>query len=120
LRLTGRRTVVGTPEYMPPEQAAGDVPRPTADVYALGIVLYEMLTGRVPFAGEYPAVAEKHAMEPPPPMRLSNPKLAISKELEAVVTRALEKNPSDRHASANELADALLATPEGRSLSRAV
>ncbi|UQA62736.1 serine/threonine-protein kinase [Polyangium aurulentum] len=119
MRITGSRTVVGTPEYMSPEQAAGDAVRPSADLYAMGIVLYEMLTGRVPFSGEYPAIAEKHAIEPPPPMRRAHPKLSISKELEAVVTRALAKDPSRRHASATELAEALLATPEGRSIPRA-
>jgi serine/threonine-protein kinase len=119
VRITGRRTTVGTPEYMPPEQAAGDVPRPTADVYALGIVLYEMLAGRVPFTGDYPTVAEKHATTPPPPLRAHKPDLAISPALSAVVDRALEKQPSHRFASAAEMAQALLATPEGQRMQQA-
>jgi serine/threonine-protein kinase len=119
LRITSRRTVVGTPEYMSPEQAAGDVAQPSTDLYAMGVMLYEMLTGHVPFSGEYPAIAEMHAMKPPPPMRTAHPTLSISKELEAVVTRALAKDPSRRHASATELAQALLATPEGQRIPRA-
>ncbi|WP_437648930.1 serine/threonine-protein kinase [Sorangium sp. So ce362] len=104
--------VVGTPEYMAPEQAQGAPAAPVADVYSLGIVLYEMLAGRVPFQGPYPAIAEKHAREPPPPLHRLHPGLLISRELDAVVRKALVKDPRGRFPSMAELRQALLATPE--------
>ncbi|AUX21103.1 hypothetical protein SOCEGT47_015810 [Sorangium cellulosum] len=104
--------VVGTPEYMAPEQAQGAPAGPAADVYSLGIVLYEMLVGRVPFQGPYPAIAEKHGREPPPPMHRLHPGLLVSRELDAVVRKALVKDPRGRFASMAELRQALLATPE--------
>ncbi|KYG06414.1 protein kinase [Sorangium cellulosum] len=104
--------VVGTPEYMAPEQAQGAPAAPAADVYSLGIVLYEMLAGRVPFQGTYPAIAEKHAREPPPPPHRLHPGLLMSRELDAVVRKALVKDPRGRFASMAELRQALLATPE--------
>ena len=106
--------VVGTPEYMAPEQAQGAPPAPAADVYALGIVLYEMLAGRVPFVGGYPAVARSHVREPPPPLHRLHPGLLISRDLDSVVRRALVKDPSARFSSMAELRRALLETPEGR------
>ncbi|WP_437319220.1 serine/threonine-protein kinase [Sorangium sp. So ce385] len=104
--------VVGTPEYMAPEQAQGAPAAPAADVYSLGIMLYEMLAGRVPFQGAYPAIAEKHAREPPPPPHRLHPGLLMSRELDAVVRKALVKDPRGRFASMAELRQALLATPE--------
>ncbi|WP_437679506.1 serine/threonine-protein kinase [Sorangium sp. So ce131] len=104
--------VVGTPEYMAPEQAQGAPAAPAADVYALGIVLYEMLAGRVPFQGPYPAIAEQHGREPAPPMHRLHPGLLISRELDAVVRRALVKDPRGRFPSMAELRLSLLATPE--------
>jgi serine/threonine-protein kinase len=110
--------VVGTPEYMAPEQAQGGPARREADVYALGIVVYEMLAGRVPFVGPYPAIAHRHAEAPLPPIQALHPEAAISAELEAVVARALAKKPKDRFASMNELRRALLGTPEGERSTR--
>ncbi|MCC6556231.1 MAG: serine/threonine protein kinase [Polyangiaceae bacterium] len=107
-------SIVGTPEYMAPEQAQGAPPAPPADVYALGIVLYEMLAGRVPFVGGYPAVARSHEREPPPPLHRLRRGLLISRDLDAVVRRALVKDPRARFASMDELRGALLETPEGR------
>ncbi len=115
-RLTTRRSAVGTPEYMPAEQAAGDVAQPATDIYALGVVLFEMLAGRVPFVGSPPVLAEKHAVERPPALRTVHPEHEASPALEAVVARALEKNASRRFDSARMMAEALRETPEGRSL----
>lgn len=115
-RLTTKRSAVGTPEYMPPEQAAGDIAQPAADLYALGIVLFEMLTGRPPFVGSAPVVAEAHAVEKPPPMRSVAPDLEVSADLEMIVMKALAKAPSHRWASALEMAHALAACREGRGL----
>ncbi|MRG96768.1 serine/threonine-protein kinase [Polyangium spumosum] len=115
-RLTTKRSAVGTPEYMPAEQAAGEVARPTNDIYALGVVLFEMLAGAPPFVGAPVWVAEKHAVERPPPLRTVNPTVEASVALEAVIARALEKDPARRFPTASAMADALHDTPEGRSL----
>ena len=112
--------VVGTPEYMAPEQAQGGPARREADVYALGIVLYEMLAGRVPFVGPYPAIAHRHAEDAPPPIRALHPEARPSAELEAVVRRALAKRPKDRFGSMAEMRRALLETPEGERCARGV
>ncbi len=105
-KLTRPGIVFGTPYYMAPEQASGQEVDARADVYSLGVVLYEMLTGRVPFVAEtYMGVLEKHVRErperpvPPPGVELG--------ELEDVVMRALEKAPEDRFGSMAELAAAL-------------
>ena len=105
---------VGTPEYMAPEQARGAPPAPEADVYALGIVLYETLAGRVPFVGSHLAVIEQHQREPLPPPHRFHPGLLISRDLDAVVRKALVKDPRGRFASMAELRAALLETPEAR------
>ncbi len=110
-RLTLSRNAIGTHEYMAPEQALGDVGRPSADIYALGIVLYEMLSGRVPFQGSPEILAIKHARAEPPTLDRG------SRELQQVVVRALRKDPSNRYESALEMVEALWATPEGQALS---
>lgn len=106
--------VVGTPGYMAPEQARGESAAPAADLYALGVVLFEMLTGRVPFVGEgFAAMARAHATSPVPSLRSASPPGRFSPELEAAVRRALAKDPRERFASAADLARALQLTPEG-------
>jgi serine/threonine-protein kinase len=94
--------VLGTAAYLSPEQAQGRPVDARSDLYSLGCVLYEMVTGRPPFTGDSPvAVASKHVLEPPTPPSKLNPD--VSPELEAVILRALAKNPDNRYASAEEL-----------------
>jgi serine/threonine-protein kinase len=105
-RLTQTNTSVGTPEYMSPEQSQGERVDGRSDIYSLGIVLYQMLTGRVPFQSTTPvATLYQVVHEPPPPPRLLNP--AIPAYLESIVLRCLAKQPEQRFATAKELADAL-------------
>jgi serine/threonine protein kinase len=104
--LTSAGSIIGTPEYLSPEQGTGNPTDYHTDVYSLGVVLYQMLAGRVPFIGTTPvAVAIKHALEEPPPITQFNP--ALSSGIQAVVMKALAKTPEQRFASAGELARAL-------------
>ncbi len=114
-RLTRTGMIFGTPEYMSPEQAAGKHADHRADVYALGVMLYEMFTGTVPFTDEtFLGVLSKHLSQAPPPLAERAPDLAISPQLQAVILRALAKPLDERYPSMNDLAQAILATPEGR------
>jgi eukaryotic-like serine/threonine-protein kinase len=114
-RLTRTGMIFGTPEYMAPEQASGKHADLRCDVYAVGIILFELFTGAVPFTGEtFLGVLTKHLNDQPPSMRAVYPNLHISDELEAVVQRALAKDPSYRYQNMNELAAALAGTPEGQ------
>jgi tetratricopeptide (TPR) repeat protein/predicted Ser/Thr protein kinase len=100
------RGVIGTPQYMAPEQALGREVDGRSDLYSLGIVLFEMLTGRVPFKGDTPvATLSMHATLPPPSARERNPEL--SEVIDAVVARTLAKAPEDRFQSGQELRTAL-------------
>jgi formylglycine-generating enzyme required for sulfatase activity/serine/threonine protein kinase len=107
-KLTVTGTVLGTPAYMSPEQAAGKDIGPHSDIYSVGIVLYEMLTGRVPFHAETPiAVAIKHLNDPLPPPRSLNP--ALTTAIEAVVLKALARSKKDRFVSGEALVASLTA-----------
>jgi len=117
-RITNTKTiskkdvVIGSVHYSSPEQARGSVVEATSDIYSTGIVLYEMLTGRVPFMGDNPVtVAMQQVNAMPPPIRELNP--AIHPAIASVVMKALEKSPQKRFQSAREMADALLKAKEG-------
>ncbi|WP_149108402.1 WD40 repeat domain-containing serine/threonine protein kinase [Limnoglobus roseus] len=112
--LTLPDMVLGTPSYMPPEQAKpGAVVGPLADVYALGAILYSLLTGRPPFRGETPwATVQQVLRGGPPPPRSFIPDLP--KDLEAICLKCLQKHPGDRYASASDLADDLTRFADGR------
>jgi serine/threonine-protein kinase len=100
--------VVGTPQYMAPEQWQQGAPDPRTDLYATGVVLFEMLTGRRPFEARAPIdLLRAHMETPAPPLASVNPYLSGFSALEAVVQKALEKSPDARFASAEEFAQAL-------------
>jgi serine/threonine-protein kinase len=107
-KLTRVGTVFGTPEYMAPEQAEGVHIDHRADIYAAGIIFYKMLTGKVPFTGSsFLEIISKHVGEDPPRMSKVNPELAIPRELEQVVVKALAKRPEDRFENMARFAQAI-------------
>jgi serine/threonine protein kinase len=100
--ITATGVGIGTPAYMSPEQGQGEGVDARTDVYALGVILYEMVTGRVPFRAETPmAVIIKHVTAPLPLPRSINP--AVPKSVEAVILKALAKDKEDRYASAGAM-----------------
>jgi WD40 repeat protein len=105
-RLTTTMTLLGTPEYMSPEQARGEEMDARSDVYALGVVVYQMCTGREPFSATSPIVVLRlHVDEPPPPPQELNPRL--SPEVVRVLSKALAKDRDARYQTAGEMAQAL-------------
>ena len=107
--LTQTGQVFGTPGYMSPEQARGEVCDLRADLYAVGVMLYEMLGGRRPFDGDNPlSVLVKHIQEPPPDFIALDPPVEVAPAVRAVVFRSLAKAREERHASAGEMHQALL------------
>jgi serine/threonine-protein kinase len=104
--LTRPGAGVGTPEYMSPEQCKGGAVDGRADIYALGVMLFEALTGYTPFRGDnYPALAHSHIYEPPP--RPSSLHPGINPVIEQVILTALMKKPEQRYKQASDMADAL-------------
>ena len=101
LRVTATGTIFGTPEYMSPEHARGAPVGPAADLYSLGCVLFEMLTGELPFQGATPDLILKHLREPARAPSFHAPQLPT--EIDAIVLRLLEKDPGDRFDNAHEL-----------------
>ena len=107
-RQTTTGVIAGTPAYMSPEQARGEPTDERTDIYSLGIVLYELLAGHIPFDGETTmSIILKHVTEPPPPIA------GIPFELQSVLDRALAKKPEDRFPTANDLARAFEASIQG-------
>ena len=102
MRVTRSGTMVGTPEYMSPEQSEGKLVDHRADIYAMGIMLYEMLTGRLPFTGQTPvAIILQHVKDEVPSPRSLNP--ALSPVWDDVIQRALAKNAEDRYPTAKAM-----------------
>jgi serine/threonine-protein kinase len=100
--LTTSGAIMGTPNYMSPEQGMGQKLDGRSDLYSLGVILYEMVSGRVPYNAETPmGVMIKHINDPLPPPRTLNPDLP--QRVERVITKALAKDPSNRYATAGEL-----------------
>ncbi|MBN1659495.1 MAG: protein kinase [Anaerolineae bacterium] len=104
--LTSAGTILGTPTHMAPEQAMGEQVDERSDIYSLGVVLYQLLTGRLPFSGEQIAeVLHKIIYESPPSPRVLNP--YVSSAMEQVVLKALAKDPGKRYQTADELIAAM-------------
>jgi len=111
--LTQTGAVMGTATYFSPEQAEGVGVDARSDIYSLGVVIFEMVTGRAPFLGDTPvAVASKHVRDQPPLPHELNP--AVPAALEAVIMKAMAKSPDQRYANAEELRADLLRFSEGR------
>ncbi len=105
VRLTGAGAPVGTPDYMAPEQVIGDDVDTRADLYSLGILLFQLVTGTTPFRGETPMqIAAQHLRLPPPSPLILRPDLPI--RADQVIKRAMAKKPSDRYTRAKDLANA--------------
>jgi serine/threonine protein kinase len=103
LRLTGEGAPVGTPDYMAPEQVIGEDVDARADLYSLGVIVYQMVTGTTPFQGESPMqIAAQHLQVQPPAPHLLRPDLPLT--IEKVILKALSKRPVDRYKSAQDLA----------------
>jgi serine/threonine-protein kinase len=117
-QMTEAGSIVGTAQYLSPEQARGGEVDPRSDLYSLGIVLYELLTGKTPFDGETPVeIAMKHLSTPPKPPSKLRPD--IPRELDLVVMRALAKNPEDRYQSADQMEADLERVARGARVSAA-
>jgi eukaryotic-like serine/threonine-protein kinase len=111
--VTQTAAVIGTAQYLSPEQARGEMVDARSDVYAAGCVLYELITGEPPFTGDSPvAVAYQHVREDPTPPSHQNPD--VSPTLDAIVLRAMSKNPANRYQSAAEMRADLIRVLSGQ------
>ena len=116
-RLTASGQIIGTPAYVAPEQVRGDRAGPRADIYSLGVVLFEMVTGEQPFQGRGPlATAVKRLEEPTPSPAARRP--GLDDRWNAAIMKCLALSPDDRFQSANEVEKALVATRTGRDPGR--
>ena len=105
--------VWGSPQYFSPEQAAGTAPSPASDVYSLGVIFYEMLTGRLPFeAADTEMLAELHQVAPVIPPSTYDP--SISPELDQIVAKVLSKEPSARYRTADQFGQVLATFADGK------
>lgn len=105
-RLTKTMTAIGTPEYMSPEQGRGDPVDGRSDIYSLGVVLYELLAGTLPFQADTAwGLIFQHMQGPPPPIESKNP--AVSPAMRSVIEKALAKRPEERFQTGREMADAI-------------
>ncbi|HTH37237.1 MAG TPA: protein kinase, partial [Pyrinomonadaceae bacterium] len=107
--LTRVGSVLGTPLYMSPEQCRGDKLDPRSDIYSLGVIAYQMLSGETPFRGEFTQVMESHRLVPPPPLDAKK----VRKKLKRVINSALAKEPEDRPQTAEAFASSLRSRSEG-------
>jgi serine/threonine-protein kinase len=106
LGLTRTGLILGTPFYIAPEQAQGGTVDPRTDIYSLGVIMYEMLTGRTPYVGPDPvSILLQHVQGKPTPPRQVQP--TLSPLLEAIILTAMALQPADRHSSMEELGEAL-------------
>ena len=119
--LTRHDVVCGTPQYMAPEQATGSALDERCDLYAVGVILYQMTTGHLPFDGASAMeVLTRHVNEAPVPPRQRQPDAPISEAMERLILRSLEKDPAKRPQTAEQFRDELLAVPDqARSAARA-
>ena len=114
--VTQTAAVIGTAQYLSPEQARGEAVDARSDVYATGCVIFELLTGHPPFVGDNPvSVAYQHVREDPRAPSESNPD--VTPDVDAVVLKALSKNPANRYQSAGEMRADLLRAAAGRPVS---
>jgi eukaryotic-like serine/threonine-protein kinase len=116
-QMTEVGSIIGTAQYLSPEQAKGAPVDQTSDLYSVGIVLYELLTGKVPFTGDSPVeIAMKHISAPPEPPSSLRPD--VPEDLDLIVLRALGKTPEDRYPSAEEMDKDLARVAQGLGVSR--
>ena len=114
-QMTETGSIIGTAQYLSPEQAKGAPVTPASDIYSVGIVLYEMLTGSVPFTGDTPLeIAMKHLSATPEPPSEERPD--VPHELDSIVLRALAKDPADRYQSAEEMDADLARAARGQAV----
>jgi serine/threonine-protein kinase len=118
-RITGTGFVLGTPAYMAPEQAQGDAPDPRADLFALGVMTYEMLAGVQPFGGDGAEVIMSNLSKDPPPIHWRAPGVAVDPLLEAFTRRLMARNLRQRFASARAALDLLALIERDRAAAAA-